>query len=119
MPDHQAPALASVIWLSIASSYVSAESQTEHAEKAYTSWQQQNQLMEESYNRLLSEAKAEKNKEPAQQLKEAKEKWIEFRSLFCKSVSQTYGGQWQSVSESECRVNLANQLKAATDAYGW
>jgi uncharacterized protein YecT (DUF1311 family) len=119
MPDRQILALTSVIWLSIASSYASAESQAEYAEKAYASLQQQNQLMEESYNRLLSEAEAEPNKEPARQLKKAKEQWVEFRNLFCKSVSQTYGGQWQSVHESECRANLANQLKATTDTYGW
>ncbi len=119
MPDRQIPVLASAIWLSIASSSAIAESQAEYAEKAHASWQQQNQLMEESYNRLLSEAEAEPSKEPAQQLKKAKEQWVEFRNLFCKSVSQTYGGQWQSVHESECRVKLANQLKATTDTYGW
>ncbi|MCY1500233.1 hypothetical protein D9M68_342720 [compost metagenome] len=119
MPDRQIPALVSTVWLSIASSCVQAESQAEYAEKAHESWQQQNKLMEESYSRLLSEAEAEPNKEPARQLKQAKEQWVEFRNLFCKSVSQTYGGQWQSVRESECRVNLANQLKATTDTYGW
>jgi ABC-type cobalamin transport system ATPase subunit len=109
MPIRHIPALVSAIWLSIASGYAHAESQAEYAEKAHASWQQQNKLMEESYSRLLSEAEAEPNKEPAQQLKQAKEQWEEFRNSFCKSVSQTYGGQWQSVRESECRVNLANQ----------
>lgn len=119
MPDRQISALVSAIWLSIASGYGHAESQAEYAEEAHVSWQQQNKLMEESYSRLLSEAEAEPNKEPAQQLKQAKEQWEQFRDLFCKSVSQTYGGQWQSVRESECRVNLANQLKVTTDTYGW
>lgn len=119
MPDRQIPALASAIWLFIASSYTSAESQAEYTEKSYASWQKQDQLMEESYKRLLSEAEAEPNKAPVQQLIEAKEHWVKFRNLFCKSVSHTYGGQWQSARESECRANLANQLKATTDTYGW
>jgi hypothetical protein len=117
--DRHILALVSTAWLSIAGSYASAESQWEYAETAHASWQQQNKLLEESYRRLLSEAEAEPNEETAQQLKQAKRQWEEFRKLFCKSVSQTYGGQWQSVHESECRVKLANQLKATVDTYGW
>ncbi|WP_442909125.1 lysozyme inhibitor LprI family protein [Halopseudomonas sp.] len=75
--------------------------------------------MEESYNRLLSEARAQSDKEAVHQIRQAKELWEEFRDLFCKSVSQTYGGPWQSVRESECRANLAKQLKANADTYGW
>lgn len=99
--------------------YAHAESQAEYAETAHSSWQQQNKRMEESYSRLLSEAEAEPNKESAQQLKIAKAQWEEFRNSFCKSVSKTYGGQWQSVHESECRVKLSNQLRETTDSYGW
>ena len=119
MPDLLIPAFASAIWLSIASSYANAESQAEYAEKALPLWKQQNQQMENSYTRLLSEAEAEPNKLPAQQLIQAKEKWEEFRNSFCKSISTTYGGAWGAVHESECRVKLANQLKSTTDSYGW
>lgn len=99
--------------------YAHAESQAEYAETARSSWQQQNRRMEESYSRLLSEAEAEPNKESAQQLRTAKAQWEEFRNSFCSSVSKTYGGQWQSVHESECRVKLTNQLRETTDSYGW
>ncbi len=99
--------------------YTHAESQAEYAETARSSWQQQSKRMEESYSRLLSEAEAETNNEPVEQLRIAKTEWEEFRNSFCRSVSKTYGGQWQSVHESECRVKLANQLRETTESYGW
>lgn len=112
-------AFVSGILMYAAQSHVYAESQAEYAEKARSSWQQQNKLMEESYSRLLAEAEAEQNKEPAQQLRIAKDQWEEFRNSFCRSVSKTYGGQWQSVHESECRIKLTNQLRETMDSYGW
>ena len=119
MHNRLTTAIASAILLSIASTYTNAESQAEYAEKALPSWKQQNQKMENSYARLLSEAEAEQNKLPAQQLIQAKEKWEEFRNSFCKSISTTYGGTWGAVHESECRVKLANQFQSTIDSYGW
>ncbi|THF67416.1 DUF1311 domain-containing protein [Pseudothauera nasutitermitis] len=119
MPGRQISALAFVIWLFAVSSYAVAESQMEYAEKTQGSWLRQNELMENSYNRLLLEAEAELNEGPAQQLIKAKKQWEDFRKLFCKSVSSIYGGQWASVHESECRAKLAKQLQNTADSYGW
>ena len=119
MPDLKFSAFGSILCLLVLSNYALGESQTEYAENANESWQQQSDLTEKSYTRLLSEAESEASKESAQQLKQAKDKWEEFRNLFCKSVSSTYGGQWASSHESECRVKLASQLQITTDSYGW
>ncbi|MDR0664351.1 MAG: lysozyme inhibitor LprI family protein [Helicobacteraceae bacterium] len=120
MLNRQILALVSTFWLFIASDYAFASSRMEYVEKARESWRQQNELMEKSYNRLLSETEAEPDKESVQQLKQAKESWEEFRRLFCKSVSKTYGGAWAGVHESECRANLAKQLQITIDDnYGW
>jgi uncharacterized protein YecT (DUF1311 family) len=120
MPIHHILILITALCSFTASSSLLADSaQAEYAEKAYESWQQQNELMNKSYSRLLSEAEAEPNKNSAQQLKQAKEKWEEFRELLCESVSTTYGGAWASIHKSECRVKLASQLQNTTDGYGW
>lgn len=119
MPDFRISAFASILCLLALSNYALGESQKEYAENANESWQHQSELTERSYARLLSEAESEANKQSAKQLKQAKENWEEFRNLFCKSVSSTYGGQWASVHESECRVKLASQLQITTDSYGW
>lgn len=119
MSGRQTTVVVFAIWLFIASSYALAESQSKYAENAYESWQQQNESTDRSYSRLLSEAEAEANPEQAQQLRQAKEKWGEFQRLFCKSASNTYGGQWSSVHESECRTKLAKQLQDTVETYAW
>lgn len=119
MSDRQISPVVSAIWLFIASSYALAESQSQYAEKAHESWQQQNESMDRSYSRLLSEAEAEPSPEQAQQLRQAKERWDKFQNLFCKSVSKTYGGQWSSVHESECRMKLEKQLQDTVESYDW
>jgi uncharacterized protein YecT (DUF1311 family) len=120
MPIRYILALVSVFCSFIASGNLLAESaRGEYVKNASESWRQQDELMEKSYNRLLSETEAEPNKNSVQQLKQAKEKWEEFRDLYCESVSTTYGGAWASVHNSECRAKLAKQLQNITDDYGW
>ncbi|VXC88179.1 conserved hypothetical protein [Pseudomonas sp. 9AZ] len=119
MSDRKASTIAFATCIFLINNHALAESQAEYSEASNNSWQQQNELTEKSYQRLLLEAGAEENKEAIKQLKEAKEKWEEFRTLFCNSVSSTYGGQWTSVHESECRVKIAEQLQSTTDSYGW
>jgi uncharacterized protein YecT (DUF1311 family) len=122
MPIRYILALVSVFCSFIASGNLLAESapaQEEYFKNASESWRQQDELMEKSYSRLLSETEAEPNRDSAQQIKQAKEKWEEFRYLFCKSVSTTYGGAWASIHNLECRAKLARQLQNITDGYGW
>lgn len=119
MSDRKASTIAVAICIFLTSNYALAESQAEYSEVSNNSWQKQNEVTGKSYQRLLLETGAEQNKEAVKQLKEAKEKWEEFRTLLCNSVSSTYGGQWTSVHKSECRVKIAAQLQSTTDSYGW
>jgi hypothetical protein len=68
---------------------------------------------------LLEQAEAETRTEAAQQLEEAKASWDNFRTLFCRSMSTTYGGMWASVHESECRAKLAEDFRGIMGGYGW
>jgi hypothetical protein len=97
----------------------SPQSQAQYAEQRVETWKQANASMDEAFATLLKNAEDEPNKEPAQQLKDAKAKWEEFRRLFCRSVSTTYGGQWASTHESECRAKVANDFKRSMEGSGW
>lgn len=91
----------------------------EYANTSYPAWKKANEDMEKRYGQLLKEAEQEPRKDSASRLASAKDHWEKFRADFCSSMSDTYGGAWSSVHESECRVKLANQFKHIMEDYGW
>lgn len=105
--------------LLLTQSSVLSQSQAQYAEEKMAAWKRAEASMNAAYALLLKQADAEQNKAPAQELREAKEKWEEFRRLFCRSVSTTYGGMWQSTHESECRAKLAGEFEQSLKSYGW
>ncbi len=78
--------------------------------------------MSVKFSQLLKEAEQEPSpggKEALKNLKEAKVRWEEFRRTFCLSMSETYGGQWKSANESDCRERLTRSFTADMDRYGY
>lgn len=105
-----------------ASGSVFAQSQAEYAEKSLERWQESEHAMSARFSQLLKEAEQEPGpdgEEALKHLKEAKSHWEEFRRTFCLSMSETYGGAWESVNESECRERLTKSFTSDMKNYGY
>ncbi|WP_430695642.1 lysozyme inhibitor LprI family protein [Pseudomonas peli] len=106
----------------LASGSAFALSQTEYAENSLERWKENEHAMSVKFSQLLKEAEQEPSpdgKEALKNLKEAKVHWEEFRRTFCLSMSETYGGEWESASESGCRERLTKSFTADMNYYGY
>ena len=111
-----------VVLAALISSSAFAESQVQYAEKSVERWKNNESAMNGKYSQLLKEAEQEpghSGEEALKNLKEAKKHWEDFRRSFCLSMSETYGGEWESANESDCRNRLAQSFTADMSKYGW
>jgi hypothetical protein len=99
-----------------------ALSQAEYAENSLERWKENEHTMSVKFSQLVKEAEQEPGpdgKEALKNLKEAKMHWEEFRRTFCLSMSETYGGEWESANESDCRERLTKSFTADMSHYGY
>lgn len=78
--------------------------------------------MSVKFSQLLKEAEQKpgaEGQEALRNLKEAKVHWEEFRRTFCRSMSETYGGEWESANESDCRERLTESFTSDMSHYGY
>lgn len=61
----------------------------------------------------------EKTKKLEPLLIDAKENWENFRVKYCRAVSTMYGGNWTSVHERECLINLAESFTKFNEKYNF
>lgn len=74
------------------------------------------------FAQLVKEAEQEPGRDgkgALKNLKEAKLHWEEFRRTFCLSMSETYGGEWESANESDCRERLTKSFTEDMSQYGY
>ncbi len=106
----------------LTSSSVFALSQAEYAENSLGRWKENEHTMSVKFSQLLKEAEQEPGqdgKEALKNLKKAKMHWEEFRRTFCLSMSETYGGVWESANESDCRERLTKSFTSDMNNYGY
>jgi hypothetical protein len=112
--------IAALVFLTSGS--VFALSQAEYAENSLERWKENEHTMSVKFSQLLKEAEQEPGqdgKEALKNLKEAKAHWEEFRRTFCLSMSETYGGEWESANESDCRERLTKSFTSDMNHYGY
>ena len=106
----------------LASGSAFALSQAEYAESSIERWGKDEHTMSARFAQLLKEAEQEPGQDGTEALKnlqEAKVHWEEFRRTFCLSMSETYGGEWESANESDCRNRLAKSFTEDMNQYGY
>lgn len=106
----------------LASGSVFALSQAEYADSSFDRWTKNEHALNTRFAQLQKEAEQEPGldgKEALKNLVEAKVHWEEFRRTFCLSMSETYGGEWESANESDCRDRLAKSFTADMSQYGY
>ncbi|WP_083432035.1 lysozyme inhibitor LprI family protein [Atopomonas hussainii] len=108
--------------LFLTSGSVLALSQAEYAENSLERWKENEHAMSVKFSQLVKEAEQEPGqdgKEALSNLKAAKAHWEEFRRTFCLSMSETYGGEWESANESDCRDRLTKSFTGDMNHYGY
>ena len=112
--------IAALIFLVSGSAF--ALSQAEYAEARLERWKATEHAMNIKFAQLVKEAEQEPGRDgkgALKNLKEAKLHWEEFRRTFCLSMSETYGGEWESANESDCRERLTRSFIEDMSQYGY
>ncbi len=91
-------------------------SQQEYFEAGQQKWEKTEREVEAAWNLLIQQAETPKTLKAVQA---AKENWAHYRDEFCSSMATTYGGNWVSAKEVDCRQLVAEAFLKSAGNFGW